>query len=629
VRLADLDADGVRDLLIGAPGADGPSDSRADAGAVYVLWGSAAVASGSLAQADVTFHGAAAGDRIGANVTSGDINRDTREDVVILAAGGAAGELKAYYGRSRTTFGSPRGDGKRVVDLATPGIADRTVSGDGSIGAISSAQVFEVSLEGARDVVHSVTPETSNAGQVYFTMSPRMIPGNRTINMIVNENGSVSASDTVINPAGVPVTWTVSTNHPWLTTGPSSGSSVGSSVGAFGVLAASPGMAPGIYTGTVTITSTSPHLTLSVPVTVNLTVTSTKVYIDTPTASATVVQPFTLSGWAIESTSTAGTGVDAVHVYAYPNPGSGTAPVFAGVATYGLPRGDVAAAYGARFQNSGYQLPIRGLAPGPYRLVVYAHHAASGVFTHYNWVDVTIRNNPTMGVYTPTNNSTVSSAFEVSGWAIDRAAASGPGVDTVHVYVIPNVGSGQAPVFIGVASHGWARTDVGAAFGSQFTNSGFHFTITGLGPGVHDIAMYAHSTVSGKFDNVAVSRVTVNPNALMGIDLPAAESTVGTNFWMAGWALDRAAPSGTGVDAVHIYAYKDPGSGTPPVFLGVAVYGQSRPDVAALYGARYNNSAFALQVTTLPPGVYDIVMFAHSTATNTFNNWAVVRTTVQ
>ena len=64
------------------------------------------------------------------------------------------------------------------------------------------------------------------------------------------------------------------------------------------------------------------------------------------------------------------------------------------------------------------------------------------------------------------------------------------------------------------------------------------------------------------------------------------------------------------------------------VFLGVATYGQVRPDVAAIYGTRYTNSAFALQVTTLTPGVYDLVMFAHSTATNTFDNWAVVRTQV-
>ena len=111
--------------------------------------------------------------------------------------------------------------------------------------------------------------------------------------------------------------------------------------------------------------------------------------------------------------------------------------------------------------------------------------------------------------------------------------------------------------------------------------------------------------------------------------MPRAESAVGTNFWAAGWAIDRAAASGTGVDTVHIWAYPNPGSGAPAVFLGVATYGQARSDVAALYGSRYTNSAFALNVTTLAPGVYDIVMFAHSTATNTFNNWAVVRTTVQ
>ena len=612
-----------------APGADGPANGRTDAGAVYVLWGSAALASRNLAQADVTFYGAAAGDRSGESVTSGDINRDTPDDVVILAAGAAAGagELKVYYGRSRATFGTVSGSG-RVVDLATPGIVDRTIIGDVSVGPIASAQVFEVTGEGARDLIVSVPTASSNAGFVYFTISPRMIPGKHTITMVVNENGSVSASDNVINPSNVPITWSVSSNRPWLTTSPSSGSAVRATDGTFDMLGASPGLAPGSYTGTITITSTSRHLQMSVPVTVNLTVTSTRIFIDAPAPSTTVVQPFTLSGWAMESTSTVGTGVDAVHVYAYPNPGSGAAPTFLGSATYGFARGDVANAYGAQFMNSGYQLPVRGLAPGFYRLVVYAHHAASGVFTHYNWVDVNVMNNPAMGVYSPTNNSTVSSAFEVSGWAIDRAAASGVGVDALHVYIFPNVGSGQAPVFIGVASLGWARTDVGAAFGSQFTNSGFHFTLTGVGPGTHDLAMYAHSTVSGKFDKVTVNRITVSQNLLMGIDLPSAESRIGATSWLAGWAIDRSAASGTGVDTVHIYAYKDPGSGTPPVFLGVAVYGQSRPDVAAIYGSRYTNSAFALQ-TTLTPGVYDIVMFAHSTATNTFNNWAVVRTTVQ
>ncbi|MEO8519729.1 MAG: VCBS repeat-containing protein [Acidobacteriota bacterium] len=615
------------DIIIGAPGSKGPAGDRVDGGAVYVLWGAPTLVSRNLADADVKFYGKA-GDRAGAAVTSGDINRDTPDDLVILSPGaaGGAGELNVYYGRTRGSYGT-------LIDFgSSPALMDRTIVGSDSSNPIGSVQVFEVTGEGARDLIVGVPTVASNAGLIYFTISPRMIPGSRTINMIVNENGAVSASDTVVNASNVPITWTLSSNRSWLTTGSSTGSSVRGSDGSFNILGSSAGLAPGVYTGTVTITSTSNHLLMSVPITVNLTITSTRIFIDSPTSGSTVVQPYTLKGWAIESTSPASsgvTGVDAVHVYAYPNPGSGTAPVFLGAATYGYARDDVAAAYGAHFRNSGFQLPILGLAPGLYRLVVYAHHTASGVFTHYNFVDVNVMNNPAMGVYTPTNNSTVSSAFEITGWAIDRAAAVGPGVDTVHIYVFPNVGSGQAPVFIGVASMGWSHPDVGAMFGSQFTNSGFHFTITGLGPGVHDLAMYAHSTVSGRFDKVTVNRITVNNNLLMGIGLPGAESRVSTNFWAAGWAIDRSAASGTGVDTIHIYAYKNPGSGTPPVFLGVADYGQPHSGVAQLYGTRYLNSAFALQVTTLTPGVYDIVMFAHSTATNTFNNWAVVRTTVQ
>ena len=86
IRAGDVDGDGVLDILIGAPGVDGPSNDRADAGATYVLWGGASLTSRTLSQADVTIYGAGAGDRSGASVASGDVNRDTTDDVVM--AGG-------------------------------------------------------------------------------------------------------------------------------------------------------------------------------------------------------------------------------------------------------------------------------------------------------------------------------------------------------------------------------------------------------------------------------------------------------------------------------------------------------------------------------------------------------------
>ena len=87
-----------------------------------------------------------------------------------------------------------------------------------------------------------------------------------------------------------------------------------------------------------------------------------------------------------------------------------------------------------------------------------------------------------MNVDTPTPGATLTSAFEVGGWAIDTGAPTGTGVDAVQFYVFPNAGAAPG-VFIGQGSYGWRAPDVGAAFGSRFTNSGYHFTITGLGPG--------------------------------------------------------------------------------------------------------------------------------------------------
>jgi hypothetical protein len=189
-------------------------------------------------------------------------------------------------------------------------------------------------------------------------------------------------------------------------------------------------------------------------------------------------------------------------------------------------------------------------------------------------------------------------------------------------------------VYVGSGTYGGTRADVGAIFGSQFTSSGIHFTITGMGPGNYVLGAFAHSTVSNTFSAVTMVPITVNANALMSIDLPAPEATVTSrNFTVAGWAIDRSAPAGTGVDALHLYTYPNPGSGEAPVFLGIATTGIARSDVAGLYGSRFTNSGYQLDVDWnalgLGAGLYNIAVVAHSTATGTFNNVAVVQIRVQ
>ena len=104
----------------------------------------------------------------------------------------------------------------------------------------------------------------------------------------------------------------------------------------------------------------------------------------------------------------------------------------------------------------------------------------------------------TIAVDTPSANATVSQPFHVGGWAIDLGSVSGPGIDAVHVYAYLNA---QEPaIFLGVASYGGARPDVAAAYGDvKFTNSGYGLDVSGLGPGSYQIAVYAHSTVTGQW----------------------------------------------------------------------------------------------------------------------------------
>lgn len=111
------------------------------------------------------------------------------------------------------------------------------------------------------------------------------------------------------------------------------------------------------------------------------------------------------------------------------------------------------------------------------------------------------------------------------------------------------------------------------------------------------------------------------------IDVPG-QGEIAQPFAVAGWAADLDARAGTGVSALHVWAYPtdDPGS---PQFLGAPTYGGQRPDVADIYGQQYRDSGYGLTVQGLQPGTYDLAVFAWSTVTQGFVPAKVVRVTVQ
>lgn len=85
----DTNGDGVKDLIVSAPAADGPGDMRSGAGEIYIILGGR-LAPGTtldLAQtpADVTFYGAAKGDQIGFSLALAAVDADRRADIIVTS----------------------------------------------------------------------------------------------------------------------------------------------------------------------------------------------------------------------------------------------------------------------------------------------------------------------------------------------------------------------------------------------------------------------------------------------------------------------------------------------------------------------------------------------------------------
>ena len=103
-------------------------------------------------------------------------------------------------------------------------------------------------------------------------------------------------------------------------------------------------------------------------------------WVDMPSQNQNLSQNIRVAGWAIDTASKANSGVDAVHVWAYPT--NGSAPILVGAAQVGLARPDVGAVFGpSRFTNSGFN--VQGTLPiGTYTLVVFARSSVVNAFNN-------------------------------------------------------------------------------------------------------------------------------------------------------------------------------------------------------------------------------------------------------
>ncbi len=179
----DLNNDGLEDLVIGAPGADGPGNGRTSGGEAYVIFGNALprLIDLSATSADVTVYGADAGDQLGTSVAVGDVNGDGIPDLLVgapRASGpdnqrGGAGEAYIVYGKrvipSVIDIQNQTQDvivfGAKALDNVGSAVAAADLDGDGLQDLILGARGGR-GPEGTR----------SGAGNVYAIRSPGNLP---------------------------------------------------------------------------------------------------------------------------------------------------------------------------------------------------------------------------------------------------------------------------------------------------------------------------------------------------------------------------------------------------------------------------------------------------------------------
>lgn len=224
----------------------------------------------------------------------------------------------------------------------------------------------------------------------------------------------------------------------------------------------------------------------------------------------------------------------------------------------------------------------------------------------YTWIDE------------PVTGTTVAQPFTLRGWAIVQTTAPADnGVESIEI-TAQSV-AGGAPIRLGIATR-VHRADITAAFGtSSYSNAGFTFQVNRLPPGTYIFSANARSALTGETDTRSVTVTVTTPSQPAGfVEAPRDNDEVTQPFLVAGWAADISRSSGTGVDAVNVYAY--PESGGAPIFLGSAQYGNwPRGDVGSYYNdSAMNGSGFLLLAQGLALGRYRIVAFAHSTVTGEF-----------
>jgi len=190
VLAADLNADGIDDVIVGAPGVTAGADPRRDQGRAYVFFGSPDL-SGSFDLGDdpqdFVVTGAEGFSRVGDALAAGDVNGDGITDLILGApfagrpVGSRPGSPRTETGEMYVIFGSPSLSGERNT---TFGEQDFTATGNQRFsqfgGAVASGDVND---DGIDDIIVGAPQtdlaegESIAAGAVYVFLGREDLSG--------------------------------------------------------------------------------------------------------------------------------------------------------------------------------------------------------------------------------------------------------------------------------------------------------------------------------------------------------------------------------------------------------------------------------------------------------------------
>ena len=187
VGAADFNGDGLDDIVVAAPLADGPEGARLDAGAVYVIFGDPALGDSvdlGRTSPDVALWGGDELDRLGSSLMSGDFNGDGIDDLLIAAfTADGPDNSREDAGEAYVILGST--EPPRTVDLAS-GRQDLTVVGARSTDILGIALgAGDLNGDGIDDLLIGAGggdgPDGSrtSGGHVYMILGSRSIGGTR------------------------------------------------------------------------------------------------------------------------------------------------------------------------------------------------------------------------------------------------------------------------------------------------------------------------------------------------------------------------------------------------------------------------------------------------------------------